>query len=314
MKEDEKVFDVIIIGSGPAGMNAALYAARGSLNVLVLDKEGYGGALNDTDKIENYLGLNGTTGEELSEQMYEQVMEYENVTHEFAEVKEVLKEEDGVFKVVGDEEDYKGLSIIIATGVKHNKLGLENEELFENKGISQCALCDSYFYKGKDVAVVGGGNSALEEALYLSDVVNHVTLIHRRDAFRGDKIAQERVFKKENISIIWDTEIKGLNGADKLESLTLETKLKDEKVLSDFKLDGLFEYVGVVPTSDVFKPFNILDTEGYVISNNDMETSVKGIYAIGDIRASSKRQIATAIGDGAIAGLSVRNYVESLKD
>lgn len=314
MKEDGKVFDVIIIGSGPAGMNAALYAARGSLNVLVLDKEGYGGTLNDTVDIENYLGFNHTTGEELAEQMYEQVMEYENVTHEFAEVKDVLKEKNNTFKVVGDSETYKGLSIIIATGVKHNKLGLENESRFEKKNVSFCAACDSYFYKGKDVAVVGGGNSALEEALYLSDVVNHVTLIHRRDAFRGDKIAQERVFKKDNITIIWDTEIKGLNGADKLESLILETKSVSEPVISEFKTDGLFEYVGVVPTSDVFKPFNILDTEGYVISNNDMETTVKGIYAIGDIRASSKRQIATAIGDGAIAGLSVRSYVESLKD
>lgn len=303
-----KIYDVVIIGAGVGGLNAAMYSARGSLSVLLLDKQGYGGALNDTESIENYLGFSEVTGEELAESMFEQVEKYDSIDFKFDEVASIEKLEDETFKLASKKNTYLGKTVILATGVKHKKLGLDREEELEGKGISFCALCDGFFFKDKDIAVVGGGNSALEEAMYLADIVKSVTLVHRRDTFTADSIVQERIKKKDNVHIKYNYVVDEFIGSEKLEGLKVRNVITDREI--DLEVSGLFEYIGVVPTSDVYTDLGILDSDGYIVTTDRMETEIDGLYAVGDIRQGSKRQIATAVGDGAIAGLEVRHYLE----
>lgn len=303
-----KIYDVVIIGAGVGGLNAAMYSARGSLSVLLLDKKGYGGALNDTESIENYLGFSEVTGEELAESMFEQVEKYDSIDFKFDEVASIEKLEDETFKLASKKNTYLGKTVILATGVKHKKLGLDREEELEGKGISFCALCDGFFFKDKDIAVVGGGNSALEEAMYLADIVKSVTLVHRRDTFTADSIVQERIKKKDNVHIKYNYVVDEFIGSEKLEGLKVRNVITDREI--DLEVSGLFEYIGVVPTSDVYTDLGILDSDGYIVTTDRMETEIDGLYAVGDIRQGSKRQIATAVGDGAIAGLEVRHYLE----
>lgn len=306
---NKDMVDLIVIGAGPAGMNSALYASRAGLNVVIIEYGLQGGQLNNTGEIENYLGLDSTTGEELSSLMWGQVSKQENIKYQYGIVNFVHALDDGSFEVYIGTDCLKSKSVIIATGVQHKKLNVQGENELEGVGVSYCAVCDANFFKGKHVAVIGGGNSAVEEASYLADIVDEVTLIHRRNELKADKFLQDRLMSKKNVNFIWDAETVAIHGEDKVTGL--EYKKDEMHYVNGF--DGVFIYVGVIPNTPNLSHPEILDTDKFIINNpKTMETRVKGLFAVGDIRADSIKQIASAIGDGSIAGLQASRYVKSL--
>lgn len=295
--------DLIIIGSGPAGMTAALYALRANLTVTMIG-DIPGGQMNNTLEIENYPGYKLITGPELSDLMFEPLNDYPNFEYVYGNVSSITF--DKIHKLECDGETYEAKSIIIASGSTHKHLEVSGEEEFSGKGVSYCAVCDGSFFKNKHVVVVGGGDSALEEALYLSNIVDRVTIVHRRNEFRAQPIYQEKVKNTSNINIKWNTTVESIHGNN---SVT-HVKLNEEGNIYDFVTDGIFIYVGMIPNSE-FVPEEIT-TNGWIKTNEKMETSINGIYAIGDIREKHLRQITTAVGDGAIAGQEVYNYITKI--
>lgn len=304
------MYDIVIIGGGPAGLTAALYGARSGKSVLVIEKNVYGGQITWSDKLENFPGILSISGMEFADKLVEQVMQY-NVKLELDEVSEVytVKSEETpdkkyfVLRTVFGEE-FKGKALIIATGAKPRMLGLENEENLIGEGISYCAVCDGEFYKGKKVAVVGGGNTALQEALYLSDLCETVALIHRREAFRGDKAFVKLLEKKKNVEFILNSTVKTLSGGDKLDSITLS----DGRTIP---LDGLFIAIGHVPDNDIVSDYIKLDDSGYAEADESCETGFPGIFAAGDCRTKELRQVTTAVADGTAAAVRACSYVDS---
>ncbi len=286
------MYDIIIVGAGPAGLTAALYAGRANKKVLVLEKKVYGGQIINSSLIENYPGITQISGFDFATTIYKQVLELG------VEVKleSVLKIEEG-FKVVTSKNEYLGKAIILATGVSNKKLGLEDEDKFLGKGISYCATCDGAFFKNKTVAVVGGGNTSLEEALYLSNLAEKVYLIHRRDSFRGDSKYLDEIREKNNIEILYNSIITKLIGNDILESIEIETN-KQKKILS---LNGLFIAIGKVPDNQIFANIVSLTEDGYIESFDGVHTNHSKIYVAGDTRNKELRQLTTAVGDGALA-------------
>lgn len=303
-----KEYDVIVIGSGASGMNVALYASRGNLKTLVLDKGMYGGQLNNTNEIDNYIGVPvQTSGQDLANLMYVQMMEF-GAEHEYGEVLSVIPKtlEDPFFQVNTDIESLYARAVVIATGTQHRKLGIENEDNLSGKGISYCAICDGAFFKNKEIAVIGGGDSALEEGEFLTNYGENVSLIHRREKLRGAKRLEERFSKKENAHFILESQVTKFIGEDALTGVEI-TPNNGEPYIKE--VSGAFVYVGLDPITEVFKPLGILNEDGYVLTNEKMETSIEGIYAVGDVREKTLRQIATAVGDGAICGTEVYNYL-----
>ncbi len=305
----EKIHDVIIAGGGPAGLTAGIYAVRAGMDVVIVEEVFCGGLVNFTVDIENYPGFpGGVKGQELALRFYNQAKE---LGCGFVEGKSVTSLEfEGDIKMfrLSDGTLVKGKSAIIATGSRPRKLGLPGEEKFVGKGVSFCAVCDGSFFKDKEVAVVGGGNSALQEALYLSNIVKKVYLLHRRDAFRADKALQKRVLSSDRIEFVPNTVIKELVGEDGLEGLVIKNKVTGgERFL---KVEGLFVYIGNEPNTGFLKGVLDLDDGGYVITDESMGTSVPGVFAAGDVRSKELRQIVTAASDGAIAGSSAARYVE----
>ncbi len=289
------IYDLIIIGMGPAGVSAAIYAKRAGLNVLCLDKAMIGGYVNYIDRIENYPGML-MSGPDLAFKFYEHIKELDI---EFVN-KEVLTVVDGdVKKVVTNDTEYLCKNVLVATGRVPRKLELENEDKLEGKGISHCALCDGAFYKGKTVAVVGGGDSALQETLYLSNLCEKVYLIHRRDEFRVTGSLLNKIQDKDNVVRIMNTSISELG----MENERLSTILLDSG--DELEVDGLFVYVGFVPGTKFANELGITDENGYIIVDNTYETKVKGIFAVGDIIKKSVYQVSTAVGDGAIAAINI---------
>jgi len=296
--EVKDYYDVVVIGGGPAGISAALYATRAGLSCLVVESNITGGQMNETDIIENYPGFDEIRGATLAEKMRRHAEKFGAEFH-IATVIDV--DFSGQVKRVKLDEGTTISSkvVIIATGADHKKLNVPGEEEFAAKGVSYCATCDGHFFKGKTVALVGGGNTAITETLYLSNIVNKVIVIHRRDKLRATKILQDRAFKRENIEFLWNTIVREIRGSNKVEELLLENK-KTGKTFT-IKVDGVFIAIGLSPNTELFKGKVNLDSQGYIITNENMETNIRGVYAVGDVRAKSLRQVITAAADGAIA-------------
>lgn len=287
------MYDIIIVGAGPAGLTAALYALRANKKILVLEARSYGGQIINAAKIENYPGIVEVSGFDYATTLYNQV---KKLGAEFKFETVIRIEEDK--SVVTKANTYKAKAIILATGSENRKLNLPNEDKFIGRGVSYCATCDGNFYRNKTVAVVGGGNTALEDAIYLSNLVEKLYLIHRRDEFRGEEKLVDELKTKENIEIIFNSNVVSLNGDKKLESIVLEDNSGNKKELN---VDGLFIAIGREPKNSVFANIIDLDENGYIKYTKDVHTNVAGIYVAGDAKEKELRQLTTAVSDGAIA-------------
>ena len=300
------MYDIIIIGGGPAGLTAALYACRANKKVLVIEKDSFGGQITQSPKVENIPGFTEVTGNEFAEKLVEQVLAQE-ADVECAEVLEIV---DGEYKrVVTDSGEYTAKAVIIATGAKHRLLGLENEENLIGEGISFCAVCDGAFYEGKTVAVIGGGNSALQEAILLSDLAKKVYVIQNLDFFTGEEKLVEVLKSKQNVEIILGTIVEKLIGETELKGVELNSNGE----ISELDIDGMFVAIGLVPQNDVFKSIVELDERGYIVSGENCLTSTDGIFVAGDCRTKRIRQVITAAGDGAISALAACDYADKIK-
>lgn len=304
-------YDVVVIGAGPGGMTAALYAARANLNVAMLDRGIYGGQMNNTDDIENYPGFTTIKGPELGEKMYQGTVKA-GVNFVYGDVQNVTVDDQQMKHIQTDSDELVASAVIIATGSNNRKLGVPGEEKFSGKGVSYCAVCDGSFFKGKNVTVVGGGDSAISEGLYLANVTDGVNVIHRRDQLRAQKVLQNRAFDNDKIDFTWNTSVTEILGDEKH---VTGVKIHNNQVGDDTTLDtdGVFVYVGNFPNSQIFNNLNITDQAGWIITNDQMETTIPGIYAIGDVRQKQLRQITTAVGDGGIAGQNAFEYFEAIK-
>ena len=297
-------FDSVIIGAGVAGMTSAIYLKRYNVNVLLLEKNIPGGQIVQTPKIENYPGVGSIDGASLALNMYQQVTDL-GIECRYSEVIKI--ENHGNSKTIYTEnEEIRTKTIIIATGRIPKKLGLENESELTGRGISWCATCDGMFYKNQDVAVIGGGNSALEEALFLSDICNKIYILYRSGELRADKILQKRVFEKEKIEIKFDTIVEKINEKDeKLESIIIKEREEEKKLV----VQGMFIYIGFEPNDSIISELNLILKNQYIVVNENMETNIKGIYACGDIIKKELYQVTTAVGEGSIAANSVKKYL-----
>lgn len=305
-------YDVIVIGAGPGGMTAALYASRANLKVAMLDRGVYGGQMNNTAEVENYTGFKSILGPDLAEQMYQSAIQF-GADFVYGNVEKVTVDEDGIKHVKTDSGELEAPAIVIATGSQYRKLGIPGEDEYSGKGVSYCAVCDGAFYRGKDVTTVGGGDSAVEESEYLAKLVNNVNIVHRRDQLRAQKILQDRAFANDKIDFTWNTIVTEIVGdGKKVTGVKTHNKETNEDRL--VPTDGVFIYIGNVPMTEPFKDLGITDEQGWVITDDEMKTSVPGVFAVGDVRDKKLRQITTAVGDGGIAGQGVFSYIESLKD
>ena len=303
-------YDLVIIGGGPAGLTAGLYAARAKLNVIMIEKMVPGGQILVSDWIENYPGFpEGLSGSDLVFKMTEQTKKF-GLNIENGEVIS-LDLENRIKKVMLSDKTIKTHAIIIATGASPRKLGVPGEDVFYGKGVSFCATCDGPFFKDSVIAAVGGGDTAIQESIFLTKFAKKVYLIHRRDKLRATKILQERIFANNKIEVIWDsvvTEIKGgLTNVDKVVIKNLKSGKTD-----DLKVDGCFIWVGINPNTEFLKDVVKLDQQGFVIADSSMQTSVPGVFAAGDVRNTPLRQVATAVGDAAIASFSAEHYIENI--
>lgn len=307
------IFDLVIIGGGPSGLTAGIYGARAGLSTLILEKMTPGGQVITTDILENYPGFpEPISGYELIDRMVEQTTRL-GVQIRYAEVVGIKLTDNHEKEVLlSGGETIRALSVIISTGAYHKKLGVPGEERFWGKGVSCCATCDGMFYKGKRVVVVGGGDTAVKEALFLTKFASEITLVHRRDRLRATKILQDRILNMpDKVKFEWKSIVKEIMGDAHVEAVRIESVENHEEKIID--CDGVFIFVGFTPNSDFVKDLVQTDERGYIITNEEMETSVPGIFACGDVRKKSFRQIVTACGDGAIAAFSAQHYVETLK-
>lgn len=296
------MYDIIIIGGGVAGMTAALYSLRANKKVLIIEKETIGGQIASSPLVENYPGYMSISGIELSNNLYDQIT---NLGVDF-ELEQVIKLED--FKeykqVTTDYNTYKSKTVIIATGCKHRPLGLSNEEQFIGNGVSYCVLCDGAFYKDKDVAIVGGGNTAVVSAIYLSEMVNKLYIVQMLDKLTAEEKLIEKLNKIDNIEYIFNSKVDRLNGNEKLESIDIGNK--------NIKIDAVFVNVGLLSQNEVFKDLITLDRYGYIDSNESCKTNIDGIFVAGDCRTKTIRQLTTASSDGTTAAINACNYIDNI--
>ena len=311
MTTEDQIYDVIIVGAGPAGMTAAVYTSRGNMSTLMLERGVPGGQMANTEEIENYPGFESILGPDISTKMFDHAKRF---GAEYA-YGDVTKIEDGrEFKTIYvGEKSYKARAIILTTGAEYRKMGIPGEAELTGRGVSYCAVCDGAFFRNKDIVVIGGGDSAVEEGSYLTRFANKVTIIHRRDTLRAQKIVQERAFANEKIDFIWNTTVKQVNEKDgKIGSVTLiSTEDGSER---EMETEGMFIYIGLDPLTEPFKDLGILDENGYIETNDIMETKIPGIYAAGDVREKLLRQVVTATGDGSIAAQAAQKYIEELME
>lgn len=301
-----QIYDMIIIGSGPAGLAAAVYGQRAKLDLIVIEKQMIsGGQIINTLEVDNYPGLPGIGGFELGQKFREHA---EKLGTAFVtdEVKEVRINEDGTRTMVGAEADYTAKTVVIASGAEHSLLGVPGEKELTGSGVSYCATCDGNFYRNKVTAVVGGGDVALGDALYLARLCRKVYLIHRRDSFRGAKVLEDKVRAAENIELVLDSTVEEIRGEGQLKSILVKNKKSGAE--TELAIDGLFIAVGIVPESKSF-PFLKTDERGYVLADETCETNVPGVYAAGDVRKKQLRQVITAVADGANAVESAVRYL-----
>ncbi|MFN4216875.1 MAG: thioredoxin-disulfide reductase [Brevinematales bacterium] len=304
------IYDVIIVGSGPAGMTAAIYTGRSLLKTLVLEKIGSGGQAALTELIENYPGFpQGINGYELSQRMEEQAKNFK-ASFEYADVQKITRDNEGLFHVYTESREFLSKTVIVATGASPKKLGIPNEEKFIGRGISFCATCDAAFYKDKIVAVIGGGDSAVEEGMFLTKFAKKVYLIHRRDQLRAAKIVQERAFKTPGMEFIWNTIVEEVKGENFLEAIKLKNIKTGETSYLD--VNGMFLYIGLYPNTSFLEEVKC-DEQGYILTDEMMRTNIPGLFAAGDCRHTTLRQVITAASDGAIAAYAVEKYLEETK-
>lgn len=302
----DKIHDLIIIGSGPAGLSAAVYAQRAELDTVVIERNMMsGGQILNTYEVDNYPGLPGISGFDLGMKLREHA---DKLGAEFKEDTVMAAELGGdVKKIVCENDTYLAKTVIIATGAHHRKLGAKGEEILTGAGVSYCATCDGAFFKNKVTAVIGGGDVAIEDAIFLARMCSKVYLIHRRDELRGAKSLQNRLLSLENVEVIWDTVVDEIEGEDKVESLMLRNKKTGEK--SELKVDGVFIAVGIEPDSGQYSGQIEMDQHGYIVAGEDGKTSVDGVYAAGDVRTKALRQVITAAADGANCITSAQSYL-----
>ncbi|OIJ13829.1 thioredoxin-disulfide reductase [Anaerobacillus arseniciselenatis] len=308
---NERIYDVIIVGAGPAGMTAAVYTSRANLDTLMIERGIPGGQMANTEDVENYPGYDHILGPDLSNKMFEHAKKF-GAEYAYGDIKEIKGGKEYKTIIAGSKE-YKARAVIIATGAVYKKLDVPGEEALGGRGVSYCAVCDGAFFKGRELVVVGGGDSAVEEAVFLTRFASKVTVVHRRDQLRAQKILQQRAFDNDKIEFIWDHTVKEIHGENnKVSSVTLvNTKTGEE---CPFNTDGVFIYIGMVPLNNAVADLGITNEEGYIETNEEMETKVPGLFAAGDIRDKTLRQIVTATGDGSIAALAAQHYIENLND
>lgn len=299
------MYDIIIIGAGPAGMTACIYSCIARKKVLLLEKSVYGGQILNADKIKNYPGFEEISGYEYATKLYNQVKTF-NPDIKFEEVLEI-KNNDNFKEIITNKNSYIAKSVIIATGAKNRKLGLINEDKLIGKGISYCSTCDGVFFKDKTVAITGGGNNAIDDALYLSNIANKVYVIYRQKEFKIDSINLDKLKEKNNVEFILDSNIVNINGNDKLESITIKNNETSSEI--NINIDGLFIAIGHIPVSSMCKNLINTNNKGYIIANEDCTTNIDGIFAAGDIRIKEVRQLTTACSDGTIAALNALKYI-----
>ncbi len=298
-------FDTVILGGGPAGLSAAIYSARGNNSTAVVDLNMFGGQPSNYLELENYPGFDLIGGYDLMEK-------FENHADKFGVKKypmqEIEKVDLSAKRVVTKEFEFLSKTIIIATGAAPKKLGISGEKEFVGRGVSYCAVCDGAFYRGKVVAVVGGGNAAVEEANYLTKFADKVYVIHRRDKLRADKIVQERAFKNPKIEFVWNSIAKEISGDSLVNTLTIENVLSHE--ITNLSVNGVFPYIGFTPNTDLFNGQIQQDEGGFIITDETMQTTIKGVFAVGDVRKTPLRQVITAASDGAVGAVYATKYLE----
>lgn len=302
-------YDVVIVGAGPAGLTAAIYTCRAGWKTAIVEMGAPGGQAASTDIIENYPGFTeGISGPELMINFYNQALRF-NCEYIAASVS-AIETAGSLKKVITSQGDLECNAIIIATGASHRPLGVEGEKSLRGRGISYCATCDGFFFRGKKVAVIGGGDSAVKEAIYLANLVEEVTIIHRRDNFRASKILSDKALQAPNIKVIWDSVVDEMIGENKLEKLKIHNVKTQET--TELQVDGVFLYVGTQPNTAFLDASFTRNPQGYIITNHRLETSIPGVFAIGDCCQKETRQVATAVGDGASVLPALEDYLHAL--
>lgn len=302
-------FDTVILGGGPAGLSAGIYASRGAVSTAIVDINMFGGQPSNYLELENYPGFQIVGGYDLMEKFEEHADKFGVKKFPMQEIQSIdLKSK----KIITNENEFTAKTIIIATGAQPMKLGVQGEKEFVGRGVSYCAVCDGAFYRNKVVAVVGGGNAAVEEAMYLTKFADKVYLIHRRDELRADKIVQERAFKNEKIEFLWDSIVKEIKGENLVDTVVLEN-VKTHQI-SNLQVNGVFPYIGIVPNVENISGQILQDAGGFIITDETMATSVEGVFAVGDVRKTPLRQVITAASDGAVGAVYAVKYLETHKE
>jgi thioredoxin reductase (NADPH) len=306
----DNIYDLIILGGGPAGLSAGVYAGRAGLKTVIVEKGLVGGQLQNTEDVENYPGIRTTTGPELAEVMGAHPEDFD-VERKYGEVRSV--ELNGDSKIVDlGKEKLAAKTVIIATGATPRKLNVQGEDDFSGRGVSYCAICDGAFFKNKELLVIGGGDSAVEEGNFLTRFASKVTIVHRRDKLRATPILQQKAKNNPKVDFLWNHTVETIKGENKVEKVVLKnTEDNSEQTVN---ADGVFIYVGLKPNTNYLKGNPILDKQGYLPTNEEMETSIPGVFAVGDVRQKKLRQIITAASDGAIAAMNAYEFIESKSD
>ena len=309
---EEKVYDIMIIGGGPGGLCAGLYAARARRKTVCLEKYLPGGQIAITGEVEDYLGFELIQGSELGMKFRDHAVKF-GLEIEMEEVDEVYCEGEDRIARCASGNTYRAKAVILATGGSPVYLGVPGEEEYSGKGVSYCAICDGAFFKDQVIAVVGGGDAAVEEGTFLTKFASKVIIIHRRDELRAQKIIQKRAFDNDKVEFLWDTVVESINGND---TRVTDLTLRNVKTGSTSKLEvgAIFPYIGFRPNSDILREKITKDDEGYIITNYKMETNVPGVYAVGDVRQQFVRQVTNAVGDGTVAAVAAEKYIEELED
>ena len=301
------MYDIVIVGAGTAGMSAAIYGVRSGKKVLLLEEKNYGGQIVNTPEVENYPGIIKTSGFEFVTNLFNQA---KSLGAEIKYEKALKIEDNGTLKtIVTNKNTYEAKTVIIATGAKNRQLRLENEKKLIGSGVSYCATCDGMFFRGRDVAVVGGGNTALEDAMFLSNYCNKVYIIHRRDKLRGEEKIAKAISEKDNIEMVWNSNVIKILGDNQVEGITVKNSVDGSE--KNIKVSGLFIAVGQEPDNYDFQSVIKLDEKGYVIAGEDCRTETNGIFTAGDCRTKSVRQLTTAASDGAVAAIGACEYIDT---
>lgn len=305
------LFDTVILGGGPAGLAAGIYAARGAVSTAIIDTNMLGGQPSNYLELENYPGFGTIGGYDLMEKFEEHADKFGVQKFPMQEIQSIdLISNPKVIKTL--DNTFEAKTVIIATGAQPMKLGVPGEKEFVGRGVSYCAVCDGAFYRDKVVAVVGGGNSAVEEAMYLTKFASKVYIIHRRDALRADKIVQDRAFKNEKLEFVWDSVVKEIKGDDLVNTVVLENV--KTHAITELPVNGVFPYIGITPNIDNINGQLEQDKGGFIITDETMKTSVNGVYAVGDVRHTPLRQVITAAADGAVGAVYAVKYLETLSE